>query len=183
MWLQKHCNSHVQLILFAYHTTSQDAKPIARDMNKILTKHTNLATTTVSDDSLPFVAQMVTQYQTFVDLPYNMPRPKIRRRLESSKEHRPHFKKYQRLKIETSKRRCMWYKYVNIAVLNQNTSYHSSIGCEPSRIFHGRVPYNVFDLKMDVRPQKPLMPISQITQRKHLTAAAVYHYMADLTGL
>ena len=48
----------------------------------------------------------------------------------------------QALKIETGERRSMWHKHVNIAVLNYNTSYHTSIGCEPSRVFHGRILYN-----------------------------------------
>ena len=46
----------------------------------------------------------------------------------------------QSLKIETGERRSLWHKYISIAVLNYNTSYHSSIGCEPSRVFHGRIP-------------------------------------------
>ena len=58
----------------------------------------------------------------------------------------------------------MWHKYINIAVLNYNTSYHTSIGCEPSRFFHGRIPYNVLDLKMGIRPQQQPIPTSQIAQ-------------------
>ena len=60
----------------------------------------------------------------------------------------------QALKIETGERRSLWHKYVSIAVLNCNTSYHASIGCEPSRVFHGRIPYIILDLKMGIRPQK-----------------------------
>ena len=58
----------------------------------------------------------------------------------------------------------MWHKYINIAVLNYNTSYHTSNGCEPSRVFHGRIPYNVLDLKLGIRPQQQLLPTSQIAQ-------------------
>ena len=58
----------------------------------------------------------------------------------------------------------MWHKYVSIAVLNYNTSYHAGIGCEPSRVFHGRIPYSIPDLKMGIRPQKILPPDSQIAQ-------------------
>ena len=58
----------------------------------------------------------------------------------------------------------MWHKYINIAVLNYNTSYHTSIGCEPSRVFHGRIPYNVLDLKLGIRPQQQPIPTSQIAQ-------------------
>ena len=58
----------------------------------------------------------------------------------------------------------MWHKYVNIAVLKYNTSYQTSIGCEPSRVFHGRVPYNVLYLKTGIRPQRILTPNSQIAE-------------------
>ena len=34
-------------------------------------------------------------------------------------------------------------------------SYHSSLGCEPSRVFHGRIPYNVLDLNFGIRNQRP----------------------------
>ena len=55
-------------------------------------------------------------------------------------------------------------KYVSIAVLNYNTSYHAGIGCEPSRVFHGRIAYNILDLKMGIRPRKFPPPDSQIAQ-------------------
>ena len=42
--------------------------------------------------------------------------------------------------------RRQWHKDLPLAVLNYNTSYHSSIGCEPSKVFHGRIPYNVLVL-------------------------------------
>ena len=58
----------------------------------------------------------------------------------------------------------MWQKYVNIAILNHNTSYQTSICCEPSRVFHGRIPYNVLDLEPGVRPQQQLVPTSQMAQ-------------------
>ena len=60
----------------------------------------------------------------------------------------------QTLKLETGEWRSLWHKYVSIAVHNYNTSYHASIGCEPSRVFHRRLPYNILGLKMGIRPQK-----------------------------
>ena len=58
----------------------------------------------------------------------------------------------------------MWHKYVNIAVLNYNNFYHTSIGREPSPVFHGRTPYNVLDLKLVIRPQQQPIPTSQVAQ-------------------
>ena len=68
------------------------------------------------------------------------------------------------MKIETSERRSLWHKYINIAVLNYNTSYHSSIGCEPRRVFHGRIPHNVLDLKLGIHPPQQPIPTSQFAQ-------------------
>ena len=80
---------------------------------------------------------------------------------------RSHASIKQALKIQTGERRSLWHKYFNIAVLNYNTSYHTSIGCEPSRVFHGRTPYNVLYLKMGIRPQQQPIPTSQIAQEVH----------------
>ena len=77
---------------------------------------------------------------------------------------RSHASIKQALKNETGERRSLWHKYINIAVLNYNTSYHTSIDCEPSRVFHGRIPYNVLDLKLGIRPQQQPIPTSQIAQ-------------------
>ena len=77
---------------------------------------------------------------------------------------RSHASIKQALKVELGERRSLWHKYINIAVLNYNTSYHTSIGCEPSRVFHGRIPYNVLDLKLGIRPQQQPIPTSPIAQ-------------------
>ena len=46
----------------------------------------------------------------------------------------------------------MWHKYVQIAVMNYNTSYHENLGCEPTTVFHGRIPYNILDIKLELKP-------------------------------
>ena len=43
-------------------------------------------------------------------------------------------------------------------MLIYNTTYHSSIGCEPSKVFHGRIPYNVLDHKLGNNPFKNFLP-------------------------
>ena len=68
----------------------------------------------------------------------------------------------QALKIETGERSSLWNKYVSIAVLDYNTSYHISIGCEQSRVFHGRIPYNILDIKYRIRPQQQPIHTSEI---------------------
>ena len=82
----------------------------------------------------------------------------------------------QALKLETGERRSLCHKYVSIAVLNYNTSYQASIGCEPSRVNHGRIAYNILDLKMGIRPQKSPSPDSQIAQDVLELTEMVFQY-------
>ena len=44
--------------------------------------------------------------------------------------------------------RRQWHYHLPLALLNYNTTYHATVGCEPSRIFHGRIPYNILDHKL-----------------------------------
>ena len=71
--------------------------------------------------------------------------------------------------------------YVNIAVLNYNTSYHTSIGCEPSRVFHGGVRYNVLDLKMGIRPQIIPTPNSQNAEDVLKQREMIFQYVQKNT--
>ena len=46
----------------------------------------------------------------------------------------------------------MWHKYVQIAVMTYNTSYHESLGSGQTTVFHGRIPYNILDIKLGLKP-------------------------------
>ena len=70
------------------------------------------------------------------------------------KLERTHASLKTNLKMASEEYRRQWHKYLPLAVLNYNTTYHSSIGCEPSKLFHGRIPYNVLDHKLGNNPNK-----------------------------
>ena len=77
---------------------------------------------------------------------------------------RSHSSIKQTLNFITDERTSLWHKYVSLAVLNYNTSCHSSFGREPSRVFHGRILYNVIELKLGICPPQIPNPTSQIAQ-------------------
>ena len=60
--------------------------------------------------------------------------------------------------------RRQWHKYLPLAVLNYNTTYHSSIECEPSKVFHGPIPYNVLDHKLGNNPNKNFVPTTDFAE-------------------
>ena len=62
--------------------------------------------------------------------------------------------------------RRQWQKYLPLAVLDHNTSYHASIGCEPTRVFHGRIPFNILDHKLGNNPNEHINPTTEIAEEK-----------------
>ena len=67
---------------------------------------------------------------------------------------RSHQRLKQILKTNVSADHPQWDRYVNLAVMAQNTTYHQTLKCTPIEVFHGRVPYNSLDLKFG----NPLSP-------------------------
>ena len=148
--------------LFAYPTANQDAKTIAKVLINIMTKHAYLPTTLISDKGTAFTSTLIREVAGVLGVTLKHATTKHAQTIGLLERSHASIKKA--LKIETGERRSLWHKYVNIAVLNYNTSYHTSIGCEPSRVFHGRIPYNILDLKLGIRPQQQPIPTSQIAQ-------------------
>ena len=148
--------------LFAYPTTNQDAKTIAKVLTNIMTKHAYLPTTLISDKGTAFMSHVIKEVAGVLGITLKHATTKHAQTIGLLE--RSHMSIKQALNIETGDRRSFWHKYVSIAVLHYNTSYHKSIGCEPSRVFHGRIPYNILDLKLGIRPQQQPIPTSQIAQ-------------------
>ena len=62
------------------------------------------------------------------------------------------------LKMASGDHRKQWHKYLPIAILNYNRTYQSSVHCEPSRVFHGRVPHNIPHHKLCLRFNPNIAP-------------------------
>ena len=148
--------------LFAYATSNQDATTIAKVIINIMTKHAYLPTTLISDKGTAFTSHVTKEVAGVLGITLEHATTKHAQTIGLLE--RSHASIKQSLKIETSERRSLWQKYISIAVLNYNTSYHSSIGCEPSRVFHGRIPYKILDLELGIRPQKIPAPDSEMAQ-------------------
>ena len=148
--------------LFAYPTSNKDATTIAKVIITIMTKHAYLPTTLISDKGTAFTAHVIKEVAGVLGITLKDATTKHAQTIGLLE--RSHASIEQSLKIETGERRSLWHKYISIAVLNYNTSYHSSIGCEPSRVFHGRILYNILDLKLGIRPQKIPLPDSEVAQ-------------------
>ena len=127
--------------LFAYPSSNQDAKTIAKVLINIMTKHAYLPKTLISDKGTAFMSQVIKEVTGVLGITLKHATTKHAQTIGLLE--RSHASIKQALKFETGEPRSLWHKYINIAILSYNTSYHTSIGCEPSRVFHGRISYNV----------------------------------------
>ena len=148
--------------LIAYPTSNQDAKTVAKVTINIMTKHAYLPTLLISDKGTAFTSHVIKEVAGVLGVTVKHATTKHAQTIGLLEQSDESIK--QALKIETGERRSLWHKNVSIAVLNYNTFYHASIGSEPSRVFHGRIPYNIIDLKMCIRSQKIPPLDSQIDQ-------------------
>ena len=154
---------------FKYPTSNPNAETIARVIINILTKHAYLTTAIISDKGSVFMSQVFKEVAEVLGITLQHATTKHAQTIGLLE--RTHSSLKKTLKIETGERRSMRL----IAVSNYNTSYHTSIGCEPSRVFHGRVPNNVLDLKMGIRPQKTPTPNSQIAEDVLRQTEMIFH--------
>ena len=148
--------------LIAYPTSNQDATTFAKMIINIMTKDAYIPTTLISDKGTAFTSHIIKEVAGVLGITLKHATTKHAQTIGLLE--RSHASIKQSLKTETGERRSLWHKYIIFAVPNYNTSYHSSIGCEPRRVFHGRIPYKNLDLKMGIRPQKTPSPDSEIAQ-------------------
>ena len=111
-----------------------------------MTRHTQLPTLNITDRASVFVSQVIQEVAETLSL--NLKHATTKHAEKIRVLERAHAKITTSLKMASDENRKYWHKYLFIAILNYNTTYRSSIDCEPSRIFHGRVPHNILDHKL-----------------------------------
>ena len=131
--------SHIQLKI-------SQSKQFGRCVVDVMTRHAYLPTLILSDKGSQFRWEIVIEIL------------EISTSLASTKHaqligiiDRTHASIKTELKISTGERRSMWQKYVRIAFMKHNTTYHETLGCESSTVVHGRIPYNVIELNLGIR--------------------------------
>ena len=148
--------------LFAYPIIEATAKNAAKVIIDIMTKHSYLPTTLITDKGSAFTSTIIAEITQILGITLKCATTKHPQTI--GKLERTHASLKTNLKMASGEYRRQWHKYLPLAVLNYNTTYHSSIGCEPSKVFHGRYPYNVLDHKLGNNPNKNFMPTTEFAE-------------------
>ena len=134
--------------LFAYPVQNMTEHTVGRCIVDVKTRHAYLPTCIISDKGSQFRAQENTKV-----LDIELRHATTKHAQTTGILQKTHASLKTSLKISTGERKSMWHNYLQIGVMKCNTTYHESLGCEPPTVFHGRIPYNVLDLKFGLKPQ------------------------------
>ena len=148
--------------LFAYPVVDASASSTARVLIDIMTRHAYLPTTLITDKGTAFTSRLVDEVAKTLGIQIKCATTKHPQTI--GKLERTHASLKGNLKMASGEYRRQWNKYLPLAVLNYNTTYHSSLGCEPSRIFHGRVPYNILDHRLGLNPNPKILPTTDFAE-------------------
>ena len=148
--------------LFAYPLTDASAINVAKALIDIMTKHAYLPTTLITDKGTAFTSTIIAEVTQILGITLKCATTKHPQTI--GKLERTHASLKTNLKMACGEYRRQWHKYLPLAVLNHNTSYHASIGCEPTRVFHGRIPYNILDHKLGNNPNEKIKPTTEFAE-------------------
>ena len=121
-----------------------------------MTKHTYLPTTLITDKGTAFTSRLVAEVAHILGIQIKCATKKHPQTI--GKLQRTHASLKTNLKMASGDYRRQWHKHLPLPVLNYNTTFHVTLGCEPSRIFHGRIPYNILDHKLGLNPNPKVLP-------------------------
>ena len=134
---------------FAYPVSNPNALNTAKIIIDNLTRHAYLPTLITTDKGSVFVSQLI--HEVAETLGINLKHATTKHAQTPGVLERAHATIKTSLKMALGEYRKQGHKYLPIAILNYNTPYLSNIDCEPSRVFHGRVPHNILDHKLGLR--------------------------------
>ena len=148
--------------LFAYPLVEATASNTAKVLIDIMTKHSYLLTMIITDKGTAFTSKIIAEIMQVLGITLKCATTKHPQTI--GELERTHASLKTTLKMASGENRRQWHKYLPLAALTYNTTYHSSIGCEPSKVFHGRIPYNVLDHKLGNNPNKDFLPTTEFSE-------------------
>ena len=146
--------------LFATPIRKPHTKSVVNALLQIITRHAYVPKTIITDKGTAFTSSIITELMKTAG--FQIEHATVKHAETIGMVERSHQKLKQILKINVAADSPQWDKYVNLAVMAHNTTYHQSLKCTPSEVFHGRVPFNALDLKFS-------NPLQSRTQDTDLT--------------
>ena len=131
--------------LFAVPFKRPDTHSVVTGLLSIFTKHAYVPKHILTDKGTVFTAEILTEIAKAADI--HISHATVKHAHTIGMVERNHAKLKKILEISVKADRPQWDRYVEIAIIVHNTTYHNSLKCSPTEIFHGKIPYNLLDLQ------------------------------------
>ena len=147
---------------FAYRDSNPTAVNTAKILIDIMTRHAYLPTLIITDKGSVFVSQVIHEVAEILGINFKHATTKHAQTIGVLE--RAHTTIKTSFKMASGKYRKQWHKYLPNAILNYNTTYHSSTDCEPSRVFLGRFTHNIPNHKLGLRFNPNIAPTTDFAK-------------------
>ena len=147
--------------MFAVPLRSASAESVAKALFEIFMKHSYLPTTILSDLGTNFTSKLMKEMCQLLEIKLvfaTVKHPQTMGVIERS-----HSGLKNHLKLYDQSATNNWHKHVDSAVFVHNTSFHRTIGCTPSLLFHGRQPRTALDLRFQNKELKKMTTMYDFT--------------------
>ena len=131
--------------LFAVPIKKADAVSVARTLVGIFMRHTYLPVIILTDQGSVFLSQLFKELTRILEI--RLKHASVKHSQTMGTVERAHAALKKVLKIYENTEGTNWHKFVDYALFCHNTAYHSSIGCTPSLLFHGREPLTPLEIR------------------------------------
>ena len=133
--------------MFAQPLNSISAATVTKYLSQWFLRHCYIPLLITTDQGSQFTSQMLHELADLLEIKLEHATLKHAQTIGVVERSHGPLKRY--LHIYENQLQHDWHKYIDLAVFQNNTSYHTTIGCPPSLIFHGRIPINPIDLRFN----------------------------------
>ena len=148
--------------VFAYPVSNPTAVHTAKVIKDMKTKHAYFPTLNILDKKSVFVSHGILEDAELLGI--TLKHAVTKHAQVIGVPERAHATIKTSLKMTAGEYRKQWHKYLPIAIVNDNTTYHSSIDYEPNRVFHGIVPHNILDHKRGLQFNPNIAPTTDFAE-------------------
>ena len=131
--------------LFAVPLTTISAPSVAAALASIMFNHSYIPKKMISDLGTQFVSELFSELIKLLEI--KITHASLKHPQTIGVVERSHAALTRILKLNSNDTFTNWHRYVPLATFIHNTSYHTSIGCAPTVLFHGREPMKPLDLR------------------------------------
>ena len=153
--------------LFAVPLSTASAQAVAQALVNIFLRHSYIPRLILTDLGTVFTSNLFKELTQLLQV--KLKHASLKHAQTIGLLERSHAALKRTLRINENGTSPNWVKYVDIAVFVHNTSYHTSIGCTPSLLFHGREPITPIDIRFQTSrktlPSNDYMLITSLHSR------------------